>query len=352
MNRINKKQINYTLYFFEILASCFVILIHCKLPGTFGLIVDAAARFAVPFFFVISGFFLYDEKLEVSELRQKCKKRILRTTILLGISLITYLIIRIAVCLKNGQSALDYFSNTFSPENILMFIIFNKPFISTHNWFLLALILSYCFILIFPKLFINKRFTTIFPTLIIVIYFIRIIMCTFQPVLFGLNLSNDNIYHAWWNCGLPFITFGILAKRIITGRSFAPSFILTLLFSSAALMCVEGYFISICILPMTYYLFSVAFCFSIFILSIKWPKIHIFSLYNRIGNWTRWVYIFHPIFITLNSSFLKMIRLDECFAKCILPFLTIFSSILFAIFLQSVTVILRIFYNHQKGDTM
>ena len=341
MNRINKKQINYTLYFFEILASCFVILIHCKLPGTFGLIVDAAARFAVPFFFVISGFFLYDEKLEVSELRQKCKKRILRTTILLGISLITYLIIQIAVCLKNGQSALDYFSNTFSPENILMFIIFNKPFISTHNWFLLALILSYCFILIIPKLSINKRFTTIFPVLIIVIYFIRIIMCTFQPVLFGLNLSNDNIYHAWWNCGFPFVTFGILIKRIISEKTFKSLLVLVFLFGSMILMCVEGYFVSVYMMPMTYYLFSIVFVFSIFLISKKWPTIYISSLYNHIGNWTRWVYIFHPAIIIFANAIIQIIIKDSNVVSWVLSFVVIVFSVIFAISLQTVITLVK-----------
>ena len=51
---------NYTLYFFEGLACLLVVLIHAPFPGTLGIIFSSAGRFAVPFFFMISGFSLFD----------------------------------------------------------------------------------------------------------------------------------------------------------------------------------------------------------------------------------------------------------------------------------------------------
>ena len=44
---------------FRLIASFFVIAIHVHFPGTAGNIVIDAARFAVPFFFMASGFFSF-----------------------------------------------------------------------------------------------------------------------------------------------------------------------------------------------------------------------------------------------------------------------------------------------------
>lgn len=40
------------------LACIFVVLIHCMFPGKIGLVFRALARFAVPLFFAVSGYFL------------------------------------------------------------------------------------------------------------------------------------------------------------------------------------------------------------------------------------------------------------------------------------------------------
>ena len=43
----------------RVLAAVMVVFIHCLLPGTLGSVMDCLARFAVPFFFVVSGYFAY-----------------------------------------------------------------------------------------------------------------------------------------------------------------------------------------------------------------------------------------------------------------------------------------------------
>lgn len=40
-------------------AACFVVFIHVGFPGETGQIIKVIARFAVPFFFMISGYFCY-----------------------------------------------------------------------------------------------------------------------------------------------------------------------------------------------------------------------------------------------------------------------------------------------------
>lgn len=45
------------LYILEGIACLAVITIHIGFPGTIGVIVNVIARFAVPLFFIVSGFF-------------------------------------------------------------------------------------------------------------------------------------------------------------------------------------------------------------------------------------------------------------------------------------------------------
>ena len=65
-----KQQKNATLELIKLLASYMVVFIHISFYGEIGVAVNALARFAVPFFFVISGFYSY----KCTE--EKIKKRI------------------------------------------------------------------------------------------------------------------------------------------------------------------------------------------------------------------------------------------------------------------------------------
>lgn len=43
--------------------ACFnVVMIHCTFPGAIGKIISGLARFAVPLFFAISGYYIYSRK--------------------------------------------------------------------------------------------------------------------------------------------------------------------------------------------------------------------------------------------------------------------------------------------------
>lgn len=63
--RRNKKIVNNRLYFWEGIACIFVVLIHCQLPGRVGIVTETIARFAVPLFFSISGY--YWAKVEINK---------------------------------------------------------------------------------------------------------------------------------------------------------------------------------------------------------------------------------------------------------------------------------------------
>ena len=58
----DNKNINFSLNFLKCVAIFAVICIHCgsfPIVGNKGLVIDAVSRFAVPVFFLISGFYSY-----------------------------------------------------------------------------------------------------------------------------------------------------------------------------------------------------------------------------------------------------------------------------------------------------
>lgn len=59
MTQTAKKPYNYCMDFLKGLACIFVVFIHVKFPGDFGQAVQAIARFAVPFFFMVSGYYYF-----------------------------------------------------------------------------------------------------------------------------------------------------------------------------------------------------------------------------------------------------------------------------------------------------
>ena len=62
-------QKNSTLELIKLFASYMVVFIHVPFYGKYGDAIDAIARFAVPFFFLVSGFYSYQidcEKIKTS----------------------------------------------------------------------------------------------------------------------------------------------------------------------------------------------------------------------------------------------------------------------------------------------
>ena len=65
---INTKNID-SLNCAKGIACIFVILIHCTFPGIVGEMLRAIARFAVPLFFTVTGYFLLDSHGKVTRAR-------------------------------------------------------------------------------------------------------------------------------------------------------------------------------------------------------------------------------------------------------------------------------------------
>ena len=213
---IKKDTKNSTLLFFEALACMMIVFIHCQFPGDFGFIMNGFARFGVPLFFVVSGFFMIKPDMSVEELRQKLRTRAIRVAFLLLFSFVIYFVLgAIASCIGTSKTPFTtWLADMFYWKKIVLLFVCNNPLTNAINWFMIAMLFSYLIIYIFPKLFISNKIVPIILSSLVVLWIVfRIIVKATGASLFGIELANDIIYRSWYANGLLFISLGIVLKR-------------------------------------------------------------------------------------------------------------------------------------------
>lgn len=129
-----------------------VILIHYYFPNNIGIGIRTISRFAVPVFFMVSGYFMLSGEEKVCD-RARTIKKIKHIILILFTSAIFYFffdIIRNLITHWGGKSFYEYIRTTITGRAVLKFFITNDPFRYAHLWFLMALAYCYIFMLLFP----------------------------------------------------------------------------------------------------------------------------------------------------------------------------------------------------------
>lgn len=139
INVLKAKNRNMSLDVLKLIASYVVVFIHFKFDGLSGDIVDALSRFAVPVFFMISGYFAYYNSTE--RIMSKMKKIIIIYYFGAAMYFCFYAIL--TLCDFGIKAAMWYGISYFNPVFIFKFIVFNLSKSSEHLWFLVALIYVY-----------------------------------------------------------------------------------------------------------------------------------------------------------------------------------------------------------------
>ncbi|MBO4888141.1 MAG: acyltransferase family protein [Firmicutes bacterium] len=134
----------------KLIAACFVVCIHCSFPGQIGSAINCIARFAVPFFFITSGYYAFNS--DTKKLMGRLKKAFVLLTITDTIYFFWECYSRYAVAHEN---VISYISSLLSLENIARVIFAEKSLFSSHIWYLIAIVKLYVFILIY--LTVSKR---------------------------------------------------------------------------------------------------------------------------------------------------------------------------------------------------
>ena len=134
-----KKQRNYSLDLLKFISSFLIVCIHFKISGKTGELITIIARFAVPVFFMVSGYYSYNDD------EHHIKNKILNILKLYFFAFVIYFCYNVATKMLSGQvrEALWYVSTYLRPRYVLPAILFNESNTAMHLWFLGSLLYSY-----------------------------------------------------------------------------------------------------------------------------------------------------------------------------------------------------------------
>jgi surface polysaccharide O-acyltransferase-like enzyme len=186
----------------RLIGAFLVVCLHTKFPNpTIGAFVGDFAKIAVPFFFMVSGFYLYNEQKEL--IIEKIKKSIIKVFWIIIEVGIVYTLLRI---IKSYIFKIDISNQNF---DLVPFILYNDCNFTEHLWYLFAFIYVLIILLLIYKLDLSKYLIYLLPLLIIV----HIVFSIWSRT----TIVNAGWYELnWLVAGMPYVIIGILVKKHFT----------------------------------------------------------------------------------------------------------------------------------------
>ena len=197
-----KKQYS-NLNAIKIIAAFFVVCIHIRFPGDMGNAVVAVARFAVPFFFMVSGFFSYYP--DSTRLAAKYKRKISHIGVIFAGSFLLYFAYDVLANFMNGTLS-TYLSQKFSITSIAELVIFNHVRVMEALWFLPALIYATLIFYFLEKKGVTKKLYFLIPVLLLSGILLREVPEFMENAPAVMNKAY--IYRNFVFVGLPFYMLG------------------------------------------------------------------------------------------------------------------------------------------------
>lgn len=196
---------NETLDTLKGFACLAVVILHCPFPTKIGSILTIYTRFAVPLFFIISGYFC---RFSVSSSDfTKLKKKMSHVLHILAIGLLLYGIG--GVCINGGLLAggiteievLDWVFFNAVPKNIFPY--------GGHLWFLFALLYCYPMYYLLNKLFKGSHYLYTIAGVLIIFRYVYAVLIE-NSIIPG----KECFYTNTWLVGLPFFVIGVCIREM------------------------------------------------------------------------------------------------------------------------------------------
>lgn len=190
----------------RLVASLFVITAHFRFPGTLGEVFDCLARFTVPFFFAISGYFAFqaDERILTKRLRSILRLNAAATLLYLLWGGYCETILR-------RKSFWAWLSGRLSENQLVIWLIINENPFAGHLWYLTAMLFCYLMLILYVR-WVGKPY--VYRTL----YMVGILLFSVHMALGSMSLAAGFsppylIYRNALFYGLPMFFLGIFLRE-------------------------------------------------------------------------------------------------------------------------------------------
>lgn len=283
---MSNKQ-NTTLELFKLFASYMVISIHLPFYGNFGITMDALARFVVPLFFLVSGFFSYGITPD------KIKRRIKNIAILLVVSTVSYTLFNLANLVLNFgiDEIVSYFSRYLNFYVLAKLLVFNVPLSSGHLWYLFAILYVYIIFFFVTKFRIKEN------VIFVISFLLLALQISLGEVLsaFG-NVLPIPLLRNFALVGIPFFGLGLLAKKHENKLHNTPTIVIILLFVTGV---IESLFSRYLFGKNELYFGSILILFAIVAMFIKYSNVNYPRFLSVLTGCSTYIYIYHLLISSL-----------------------------------------------------
>jgi hypothetical protein len=187
---------NQCLNVWKAIAAFFVVFIHCSFPSPVGGMMNGLARFAVPLFFMISGYFCYGKGMDT------VSRRVRRTFQLFLTANGVYFLWKLLALASEKSLTIAAVADLFAPSQLWNWLVWNQSPFMGHLWFLGALLYCYLFYGLLVKHGWEKRLYLLIP------------ICLGANLILGEGLAilgreSSFLYvRNFWLTGLPFFLWG------------------------------------------------------------------------------------------------------------------------------------------------
>ncbi len=300
---------------FKAIAAIAVVFIHF---GGFPIIdtgVKLLARFAVPYFFMISGYFTHGSN------KEHIKKSVLKLTRLFLLSALIYLIYNII------SSGVDSIFKEITLFNAVKVFVFNSPQITApHLWYLITIIYCYILYYIFGK--VKEKYLFFY---ICVALMIHLFAAEFLPIVFNVSFvfTAPPIVRNVWIFGFPFFLLGFLAKsKEKTLNNLLFSEVYAMFFTGVTLVLIEGLAIQTGKLH-DLYIGNIIMVIAIFSFCLKKKDFGKQGIIEKIGKkYSLWIYILHPL---VGGIICRNLILKGYIFKWLMPIFILFVTLIVSI---------------------
>ena len=200
------KQRNGTMELLKFAAAFFVVWIHAPFPGKLGQLVSTLARFAVPMFFLFSGYFNYGAQL--SQVSRRARR--IALLFLLGLVL-GQLGNCICAVLSGGNVGTQLLSDIPTLTELFQLLILHIPPHTGSLWYLAGLTACYGVFRLHLRFWDENRCYTPFYILCLCLFVVFFFGDTLPPI-YGSSAPTLLLRNGWF-LGLPMFGLGMFLRQ-------------------------------------------------------------------------------------------------------------------------------------------
>ena len=297
------------------MCAVLVVLLHIKTPWTEYIL--PITRAAVPCFFIISGYFLYQED---EQSLQRIKRSFVKVGTILLWSSVHYALLKLITTSIN-----------ISYRNIIDFVLFNVNPFRYHLWYLSA----YMYVLVIFYICVKEHVVNLLFIVSPLLLLADLILGKYSLLTLGQELNYIYIRNFLF-VGIPYFSIGVfIKKRYNNGNICACKYLFlggAVLFSLTSLLeryLLENYGINAI---RDHYISTTLLSICLFLLAISFSQMRSCSVWVLLGaKYSLYIYVLHPL-VDYCFKYLNKMLMPHCWNQLIYlygaPFIVLISTIM------------------------